>query len=301
MDNELILFDRLNVIRNVIAKYREENFYISFSGGKDSTILHYMIDEALPNNQIPRVFINTGIEYNDILKHVKELAKHDNRIVIYNANVNIKEMLNRVGYPFKSKEHSKKLGIYQKNGNTKAVDKYLNGTQSDGSKSKFTCPNILKYQFSNDFNIKISDKCCNELKKKVAHRYEKENRRSIAIIGLRTSEGGQRANHTECVVFDSTNKLKKFKPLNPVTDDFCEWYIKTRNISMCRLYYPPFNFNRTGCKGCPFAIDLAEQLEVMERLLTNERKQCELIWQPVYAEYRRLGYRLKNSEQGRLF
>lgn len=301
MDNKLILFDRSNVIRDVIAKYGEENFYISFSGGKDSTILHYMIDEALPNNKIPRVFINTGIEYNDVLKHIKELAKQDNRITIYNANVNIKEMLNEVGYPFKSKEHSKKLGIYQKNGNTKAVDKYLNGTQSDGSKSKFTCPNILKYQFSNDFNIKISDKCCNELKKKVAHRYEKESGRTIVLLGLRMSEGGQRANHTECVVFDSTNKLKKFKPLNPVTDDFCEWYIKTRNIKLCRLYYPPFNFNRTGCKGCPFAINLAEQLEVMERLLPNERKQCELIWQPVYAEYRRLGYRLKNSEQGRLF
>ena len=38
----------------------ENNAYISFSGGKDSTILHYLIDLALPNNKIPRVFINTG-------------------------------------------------------------------------------------------------------------------------------------------------------------------------------------------------------------------------------------------------
>lgn len=301
MDNELILFDRLNVVRDVVNKYGEDNFYISFSGGKDSTVLHYLIDESIPNNNIPRVFINTGIEYNDIIKHVKELAKHDNRIVIYNANVNIKEMLNVVGYPFKSKEHSKKLGIYQRNGKTKAVERYLTGMQSNGMDSKFKCPKRLKYQFSEDFTIKISDMCCNKLKKEVAHRYEKESGRCIAIIGLRASEGGQRANHTECVVFDSTNKLKKFKPLNPATDDFCEWYIKTRNIKLCRLYYPPFNFNRTGCKGCPFAINLAEQLEVMGRLLPNERKQCELIWQPVYEEYRKLGYRLKNSEQGRLF
>lgn len=62
-DYELTLFDRLNAIRDTINKYGEENFYLSFSGGKDSTVLHHLIDMALPNNKIPRVFINTGIEY----------------------------------------------------------------------------------------------------------------------------------------------------------------------------------------------------------------------------------------------
>ena len=38
MDNELTLFDRLNVIRDVVKKYGEDQFYISFSGGKDSTV-----------------------------------------------------------------------------------------------------------------------------------------------------------------------------------------------------------------------------------------------------------------------
>ena len=58
MDNELILFDRLEVIKSTNQKYDlENNAYISFSGGKDSTILHYLIDMALPNNRIPIVFI----------------------------------------------------------------------------------------------------------------------------------------------------------------------------------------------------------------------------------------------------
>ena len=63
MDNELLLFDRIEIIKTTIAKYGEDNFYLSFSGGKDSTILHYLLDKALPNNNIPRVFIDTGIEY----------------------------------------------------------------------------------------------------------------------------------------------------------------------------------------------------------------------------------------------
>lgn len=76
-ENDFILFDRIEVIKKTIEKYGEENFYISFSGGKDSTVLHHLIDEAIPGNQIPRVFINTGIEYNDIRRFVEELTKKD--------------------------------------------------------------------------------------------------------------------------------------------------------------------------------------------------------------------------------
>lgn len=71
-DNEFILQDRLGVIRDTIHKYGEENFYISFSGGKDSTVVHHLVDMALPDNKIPRVFSNTGIEFNAIVEFVRE-------------------------------------------------------------------------------------------------------------------------------------------------------------------------------------------------------------------------------------
>lgn len=91
MEDDLILFDRLNIIRDVVNKYGQENFYISFSGGKDSTVLHYLVDEALPGNNIPRVFVNTGIEYIDIVKYVKQIAKEDDRIKIINPSRNVKK------------------------------------------------------------------------------------------------------------------------------------------------------------------------------------------------------------------
>ena len=72
MDNELILWDRLEVIKTTIQKYGEKNFYLSFSGGKDSTVVHHLLDMALPENKIPRVFSNTGIEYNAIVEFVRE-------------------------------------------------------------------------------------------------------------------------------------------------------------------------------------------------------------------------------------
>lgn len=77
---EFLLLDRIQKIKQIIGQYGEENFYISFSGGKDSTALHHLIDEALPENKIPRVFVNTGIEYNSIVKFVKKLAESDDRI-----------------------------------------------------------------------------------------------------------------------------------------------------------------------------------------------------------------------------
>lgn len=301
MDNEFILFDRLEVIRNTIKKYGEENFYVSFSGGKDSTILHHLIDMAIPNNRIPRVFINTGIEYLDMLKYVKELAKQDKRIIVYNSNVNITKMLKKYGYPFKSKEHSLYVSVYQHSGYGKTVKKYVEGIKPNGEPSFIKCPKILQYQFTNKNKLKISDKCCYKLKKEVIHRYEKESEKNISIIGLKSAEGGTRRQHKGCVIFDKENRLKKFKPINPCTDEWCDWFIEKYNIKLCKLYYPPFNFKRTGCAGCPFALELQEQLDIMKELLPIDYAKCERIWKPVYDEYRKLGYRLRKQTQLSIF
>ena len=114
MDNELLLFDRIQVIKTTNEKYDlENNAYLSFSGGKDSTILHYLLDVALPNNKIPRVFIDTGIEYNMIREFVMKLAKTDDRFVILKPSVPVKPMLEKYGYPFKSKQHAHNIALYQ--------------------------------------------------------------------------------------------------------------------------------------------------------------------------------------------
>lgn len=179
MDNELLLYDRLNVIKDTINKYGEQNFYLSFSGGKDSTVLHYLLDMALPNNTIPRVFINTGLEYIDIVKFVRSLAEKDDRFEIVNAGVNIKKMLEKYGYPFKSKEHATKMSQWQKG---KVVGKVsysaLRYKNDSGEKSKYVCPKILKYQYGDAFKLKVSALCCTKMKKETAHRYERERENS---------------------------------------------------------------------------------------------------------------------------
>ena len=298
-DFEFLLFDRIEKIKQINEQYDlENNAYISFSGGKDSTILHYLIDLALPNNKIPRVFINTGIEYNDIVEFVKELQKNDDRFVIISSKKNIKEILENYGYPFKSKEHSNRLNQFQ-NGNLSNFVKYYIGLESKKKKG-IKCPKILFYQFSNDFTLKVSDKCCYQLKKSIANKCQQEYNKSITLTGMRKEEGGQRKS-INCIITDKENNLVKFHPLLIVDDNFEENFIKKYNIKLCKLYYPPYNFERTGCKGCPFNLKLQDQLDTMEKLLPNEYKQCETIWKPVYDEYRRIGYRLKKYKQLNIF
>ena len=294
IDNELILFDRLEVIKSTIAKYGEENFYLSFSGGKDSTVVHHLLDLALPENKIPRVFSNTGIEYNAVVEFVKDMAKSDDRFVFIYPKQNIKQMLERVGYPFKSKEHSTRLGCWQNGSRSKSVMRYI--TETEG---KYCCPEILRYQFTDQFKLKVSPYCCHELKKKPMHRYEQESGKNIAMTGMMREEGGQRE-HMDCIV-TKKGKVIKFHPLAKVTKEWEEWFIQEHNVKLCKLYYEPFNFYRTGCKGCPLSLSLSQQLETMERYMPNERKQTEMIWQPVYDEYRRIGYRLQSEEQTKLF
>ena len=300
MDNELLLYDRLEVIRMTIEKYGVENFYLSFSGRKDSTVVHYLLDMAIPGNTIPRVFINTGIEYNEIVKFVEEMAQNDERFVLIKPSKPIKQTLETYGYPFKSKEHSKKVHEYHSSKYTTAyLDRYLTGKNKDGTPTMFKCPDVLRYQFTDELKINISHLCCDKLKKKPVKEWAKKNNKSACITGMRSAEGGARIQLT-CILADKNGVLRKFNPLLKVDDDWEEWFIEKYNIKLSSLYYEPYNFNRTGCKGCPFSLTLQEQLETMERYFPAERKQCEIIWKPVYDEYRRLGYRLKKDEQLKL-
>ncbi len=288
---EFLLFDRITKIQSVMRQYGEENFYLSFSGGKDSTVLSYLLDMALPDNKIPRVYINTGIEYRLVRDFVKEIAERDDRFHMIAPQKNIKKTLEEEGYPFKSKEHSEYLDIYQRNGKTKTYERYMNPSEE---RKTFGCPESLKYQFSDDFKLKVSDKCCFRMKEEPLRNWAKENEKPYTIIGIMRDEGGRR-NRAGCLAF-SGKKLTAFQPLAVVTKDWEDWLIERYDIQLSPIYHEPYNFERTGCKGCPFAINLQEQLDILDTYFPTERKQCEIIWKPVYDEYRRIGYRLQKDE-----
>lgn len=290
---DFLLQDRIAKIQAINEQYNLlENSYISFSGGKDSVILSHLIDLALPNNNIPRVYANTGIEYALMVKYVKDLSKKDNRIIIVNQFRNIRKTLVEYGYPFKSKEFSL-LNLTFHNMKSKGLEvceKYKRRIEGDTTVYR-PISKKLQYLFTDKLPFKISDKCCLKLKKDLMHKWQKENKKTIAITGIRKDEGGRRSNLMSCL----TNQGTKFHPLLVVTDAFENEFLKRFNIELCALYYPPYNFDRTGCKGCPFNIHLQRDLKTLKELLPNEYKQCLFLWKPVYEEYKRIGFRLEGD------
>ena len=302
-ENEFLLVDRLQKIKSIVEKYGEENFYLSFSGGKDSTVLSALLDMACPGNTIPRVYANTGIEYRLILEFVEREREREHpwELVILKPSVPIKPMLEKEGYPFKSKEHSQRWREFAKGGmNLKHTQRYLGNykrpNDTDAGVKRFMCPKKLRFQFTDEYlqnGLKISDQCCVQMKENSLHEWQNQTNKPYGIVGIMRDEGGRR-NLAHCIAFKKKGRFN-FQPLVAVTKEWENWFIEEYHIAISDIYKEPYNLKRTGCKGCPFALDLQKELDMLEKFFPDERKQCEIIWKPVYDEYRRLGYRLKKK------
>lgn len=75
-------------------------------------------------------------------------------------------MLEEEGYPFKSKEYAHKLKLLKDGSNSQNMKKYFRIIP--GADRRFACPQILQYQATTDIGFKISDLCCQRLKKTLA-------------------------------------------------------------------------------------------------------------------------------------
>ena len=75
-----------------------DGVYVSFSGGKDSTVLLHIAREIYPG--IKAVFVDTGLEYPEIRNFVKGF---DN-VEWIRPKLTFKQVIEKYGYPFISKE-----------------------------------------------------------------------------------------------------------------------------------------------------------------------------------------------------
>lgn len=74
------------------------NVVVSFSGGKDSTVLLHLVRSIFPN--VKAVFSNTGLEYPEIQKHVMSIDNVD----IVRPTMRFDEVISTYGYPLIGKE-----------------------------------------------------------------------------------------------------------------------------------------------------------------------------------------------------
>ena len=111
-------------IRQWVNEYGEDGCYISFSGGKDSTVLVDIADKM--GYDIPLVFVDTGLEYPEIRDFVKG---YGDRVEWLKPKMNFKKVIEKYGYPFIGKEVAN---------NVEGARKYLTSLQKEATLDRQT-------------------------------------------------------------------------------------------------------------------------------------------------------------------
>lgn len=293
-----------------IKASQDGQVYVSFSGGKDSTVLKHIVDSMY--DDVPAVFVNTGLEYPEIQKFVKDIkaGKYD----CFNPNVEIMrpemrfdEVIKNYGYPVISKEVSQTVFEARRNvenGKYSYRLKQLNGeaTDKEGNPSTY---NIPQWKFLLDAPYGISHKCCDVMKKKPAKLYEKETDRRPMIA---TMASESRLRYTKwmrfgCNAFESNRPTSQ--PMSFWTEQDVLHYIKKYDVPYCPVYgdirvkpqegtdegqinmidylgcYEPEDTlettgcDRTGCIFCMFGCHLEKEPNRFQRLKETHPRQYE--------------------------
>ena len=169
------------------------NVYISFSGGKDSTVLLDIVRQEYPD--VKAVYVDTGLEFPEIKQFVKTIPN----VEILRPEKNFLQVITEHGYPVISKEIAYTID-YARKGSQWAIDR-LNGKHNYGNHKKY------KYLLDSDF--KISAICCDIMKKRPVKKFEKETGLH-PIVGTMADEGGQRKSaylKKGCNSFDSKRPM----------------------------------------------------------------------------------------------
>lgn len=212
--------------------------YVAFSGGKDSTVLLHLARSIFPN--IKAVFNDTGLEYPDI----RNFALSQKNVISLKPRYNFKEVLEKYGYPIISKEQSQFIYQYRNAKSEKTKMTRLYG--SDTTKHKIS----KKWRFLIDAPFKISDKCCDIMKKNPSKQYEKETGEK-AMIGKTYAESSSRT------IEFFTKPCLRYDKKRPIALPIMFWneqdiwlYLSKYNVPYCDIYKK--GFKRTGCMFCAF-------------------------------------------------
>lgn len=253
------------------------NVYISFSGGKDSTVLLYIARKLYPD--IPAVFCDTGLEYPEIRQFVKTFEN----VEWVKPTRNFFEVVTKYGYPVVSKivsdcvhmARSKPNGYYaQKFDPNSAVSQIANGRYC-----------VARYKYLLDeAKFKCTALCCKIFKKDPTHKYENKTGRK-AIIGMLASESMERRRRwikTGCNAFEKSRQTS-----NPMsfwtTQDVLE-YIALKKIPIASVYgdviqekgkWKTTKCDRTGCVFCLYGLHMDKKPNRIERLKISHPRLYE--------------------------
>jgi len=279
--------------------------YVSFSGGKDSTVLADLAARVckLQKCKLMLWFSDTGLEYPEVREHVKTFPEYlkdkygieVELIMDYpkdrkGKRITFRTVLEKYGYPIISKEVSKvvfdaRSALSKGNTNSYAV-KQLNGEYINPKTGELSVQyNKGKWKFLLDAPFVMSNRCCNVMKKSPAHKFDKSSGLK-PIIGTMASESRQRKSQWlqfGCNSFDANNPASK--PMSFWTEQDVLEYISKYSVPIASVYgeikidnkdkYYTTGCNRTGCIFCGYGCHLEKEPNRFQKLKETHPKLWE--------------------------
>lgn len=214
--------------------------FIAFSGGKDSTVLVDIARKVHP--EIPLVFVDTGLEFPEITQFVRGYSN----VTILRPKKTFYQVIKEKGIPYPSKEVCRKVNDIRY-GTEKLKELRLYGNEKGN-----LCKLSEKWKFLVDTPYKYTDYCCEVLKKRPSHLYQKESGR-FPIVGTMACESSLRKMQYQkngCNILSGVRPISK--PLSIWKESDIWEYLKKYKIKYSPIY--DMGYTRTGCMFCLFGI-----------------------------------------------
>jgi len=250
---EVLTWDRIEkfCIQN------DDKVYIAFSGGLDSTVLLHLVRRFNP--KIEGVFSNTGLEYPETVEFIKTF---DNIKILY-PKKSFYEVIQDHGYPIISKEVAKNISRYRNTKDPLQKEYRLYGTKNGVKVGKMgVIPKKWKYLI--DAPFKISDRCCDILKKQPLQLYEKFTGNK-PFIGTMAVDSNRR---TMDYLKNGCNSFKEGKekstPLGFWRRGDVLSYVKKYDLPINPVY--SMGEKHTGCIFCCFGCHLESKPNRFQRM-----------------------------------
>jgi len=244
--------------------------HVSFSGGKDSTVLLDLVRSVYPDT--PALFVDTGLEYPEIKAFVRTFPN----VTTVRPKKSFRQVIEEYGYPVASKLVSRMVRTCRnptdRNQATRTL--YLTGIKRDGSQTRyFKIPN--KWRCLLDAPFQVSERCCDVLKKEPFKRYEKETE-TTPYIGTMAWDSVLRSTQyllTGCNAFAA--KRPASRPLSFWTTDDIWEYIRGRGLPYAAVY--DIGVSNTGCVFCAFGAHMEKgetRFQALKRTHPKLHKYC---------------------------
>ena len=274
--------------------------FVSFSGGKDSTVLAYLAARVCRAENCPLIlwFSYTGLEFPEVREHVKTygawLMEHLPGLQVETVmdypkdrkgnRISFRDVVLTYGYPVLSKRISRRVGDVQKMGQDCYAARCFDGRETG-------LYDLQKWAFVIDAPFKVSDRCCDVLKKNPAKRYIRKSGRRPLIGTMACESQARRLEWLKhgCNAFD--NKEPMSRPLSFWTEQDILLFIQKYHLPYPTVYgsitqdekgkLHMSGYQRTGCMFCAFGVHLEKEPNRFQRLKETHPKVWDYCMRPV--------------------